>query len=255
MKKTHIFVTILFTALLILPAQLNAQDIVDVEPLPPGNINTVIAGDTTAGGERANPDRIYRLQRGVIYQVTERMNINGNLNIIAADPVGDINDPLNRPPVLAPAILADNSSVGGFFNFIGEGAEIELHNLYLLGVRADQNWLGWGEGIRIGASNVSLKMRGVILEGWSNVALNPDGDWHKLDIQDCVFRNNQHTGSWFGGQCMRGSGTHPSEELIFKNNTFFANSSYIMDVRAFDKASVFEHNTCVYGIVNPFLTR
>ena len=33
---------------------------------------------------------------------------NANVKIIAADPVGDINDPLNRPPVLAPANLADN---------------------------------------------------------------------------------------------------------------------------------------------------
>ena len=98
-------------------------------------------------------------------------------------------------------------------------------------------------------------MRGVIMEGWSNVCINPDGDWHKIDVQDCVFRNNQHTSSWFGGQVFRGSGTHPSEELIFINNTFFANSSYLLDARGYDENTVFEHNTCVYGIVNPFLTR
>lgn len=107
----------------------------------------------------------------------------------------------------------------------------------------------------IRADHISLKMRRVIMEGWSNVAINPTGQWHKIDVQDCYFRNNQHTGSWFGGQVMRGPGGVASDTIIFKNNTFFANSSYIFDVRGFDKLSVFEHNTCVFGIVNPFLIR
>lgn len=256
MKKMLLFSFLLIAAVMLaVPAQVAAQDIVDVAVLPPGNINTVINGDTLAGGVRAHPDRIYRLKRGAIYQVTEPLRINGNLTIIATDVDGDPNAAANRPPVLAPAILADNSSVGGFFDFIGEGAKIDLSDLYLLAIRADQNWLGWGEGMVIRADHISLKMRRVIMEGWSNVAINPSGQWHKIDVQDCYFRNNQHTGSWFGGQVMRGPGGVASDTIIFKNNTFFANSSYIFDVRGFDKLSVFEHNTCVFGIVNPFLIR
>ncbi|MFZ1290089.1 MAG: FlgD immunoglobulin-like domain containing protein [Melioribacteraceae bacterium] len=256
MKKMLLVTILLITAaMFVVPAQISAQDILDVEVLPPGNINTVINGDTLAGGLRAHPDRIYRLKRGAIYQVTEPLRINGNLTVIAADVDGDPAAAANRPPVLAPAILTDNSSVGGFFDFIGEGAKVELSDLYLLAVRADQNWLGWGEGITVRADHISLKMRRVIMEGWSNVAINPAGQWHKIDIQDCYFRNNQHTGSWFGGQVMRGSGGVASDTIIFKNNTFFSNSSYLFDVRGFDKLSVFEHNTCVYGVVNPFLIR
>lgn len=256
MKKILFVTFLLITAsMFVVPTQITAQDILDVEVLPPGNINTVINGDTVAGGLRAHPDRIYRLKRGAIYQVTEPLRINGNLTIIATDVVGDVNDPSNRPPVLAPAILADNSSVGGFFDFIGEGAKIDLSDLYLLAIRADQNWLGWGEGITVRANHISLKMRRVIMEGWSNVAINPAGQWHKFDIQDCYFRNNQHTGSWFGGQVMRGPGGVASDTIIFRNNTFFANNSYLLDVRGFDKLSVFEHNTCVFGVVNPFLIR
>ncbi len=65
----------------------------------------MINGDTLAGGVRAHPNRVYKLRRGSVYQITAPMNINGPITIIANDSAGI------RPPVLAPAILVDNSSV------------------------------------------------------------------------------------------------------------------------------------------------
>ena len=249
MKKVLLFVSFLILAFVwATPTQINAQDILDVAAVPPGNLNEVINGDTLAGGLRAHPDRIYRLTRGNVYQLTEPLKINGNLMMIATD--GDA-----RPPVLAPAILADNSSIDHFFNFIGEGAEVDLSDLYLLGVRADQTWLGWSDGMRLAADRISLKLRRVIFEAFSNVGLTASGQWTKMDVQDCVFRNLQHTGSWFGGQPMRGPGTIAMDTVKFINNTFFCNNSYIWDIRGYDKYSVFEHNTVVYGVVNPFLIR
>lgn len=254
MRKLFLLTSML-AMIFFVPQNMNAQDIVDVAVLPPGNINDVIVGDTTAGGLRANPDRIYRLQRGAVYQVTEPMRVNGNLHIIATDVSGDPDDAANRPPVLAPAILSDNSSIGTMFQFIGEDGVISLSDVYILGIRADQNWLGWGTGMQINADRISVTMRNVIMEGWSNVAIEPNGQFYKMDVEDCYFRNNQHTGSWFGGQVMRGpGGVHP-DTVIFRNNTFFANNSYLWDIRGYDNYSVFEHNTCVFGVVNPFLIR
>jgi len=256
MKKMLLFSTFLiFTLFFVAPAQVSAQDILDVEVLPVGNINEVINGDTVAGGLRANPDRIYRLKRGAIYQVTEPLRINGNLNIIAADVVGDPNELVNRPPVLAPAILPDNSSPGEFFIFIGEGADVNLSDLYLLAVRADQNWLGWGTGVSLNANNISLKVRNVIFEGWSNAGVVNNAQWSKIDIQDSKFRNLQHTGAWFGGQPIMSGSPNAVDTQIVRNNTFFANNSYLWSIRGYDKHSVFEHNTIVYGIVNPLLIR
>ena len=144
-------------AICAIPVQLLAQaaDTLNVAALPVGNINTVIAGDTLAGGVRAHPNRVYRLTRGSIYQVTEAMKINGSLKIIATTGT-------TRPPVLAPAILADNSSIDHFFEFLGKGAKVEMSNIYLLSARADGNTLGWSAGIRIWADSVSLKLRGVM---------------------------------------------------------------------------------------------
>ena len=45
------------------------------------------------------------------------------------------------------------------------------------------------------------------------------------------------------------------DSVKFINNTFFANNSYLWSIRGYDTKSIFEHNTLVYGTVNPFLTR
>jgi hypothetical protein len=240
-----ITVAILFTC----PTQVFAQaDIVDVDPLPPGNINEVINGDTLAGGIRAHPDRVYRLTRGSVYQVTEPLNINGSLNIIATDGT-------DRPPVLAPAILSDNSSIDHFFDFVGKGGNVELNDLYFLSVRADDNVLGWSDGMRIFADSMSLKMKGCIWDGFTHTAIHLHSWWTKMLVQDCVFRNEMHGTSWFGGGAFLSDGGPAMDTCIWVNNTFFCNNSYLWSIRGYDRFSVFDHNTVVYSTVNPFLMR
>lgn len=255
----HVFSLLALVALVALcavPMQqvaVAAGDTLVVLATPAGNINTVINGDTLAGGVRAHPDRVYKLRRGNVYQVTEPIKVNGPITIIANDStVGGV--PV-RPPVLAPAILIDNSSVDNFFNFIGKGARVNLNNLYLLSIRSDQNWLGWSTGIILNADSIKLRMRGVIMDGWSNAGVLINAHWTKTDIQDCVFRNHQHSSSWFGGQPFMSGSPLALDTVKVVNNTFFANNSYLWSIRGYDRESIFDHNTLVYGTVNPFLTR
>jgi hypothetical protein len=229
-----------------IPSQVYA-DTLDVAVQPVGNINTVINSDTVAGGFRAHPDRVYRLARGVIYQMTEPIKINGNLNIIAAEGT-------TRPPVLAPAILTDGSSIDHFFDFIGANSNIDISNLYLLSVRSDQSWLGWSAAMRVNADHIAIKLRGVIFDAFSEAGIRVSAHWTKLDVQDCTFRNLQQSGSWFGGQPFMTDQVNHMDTVKFINNTFFACGSYLWSIRGYDKYSLFEHNTVVYGIVNPFLT-
>lgn len=226
-----------------------APDTLDVAATPPGNINTVINSDTLAGGVRANPDRVYRLNRGSVYQVTEPIKVNGNLYMTSTAGT-------NRPPVLAPAILTDNSSIDHFFEFIGKGANVSLTNLYVLSQRADNNWLGWSDGIRMQADSVKLTMRGVILDGFSSAGVSiGSSQWTKVDIQDCIFRNHQHSGAWFGGQPFMTSSPTALDTVKIINNTFFANNSYSWSIRGYTPWAQFDHNTMVFGTVNPFLIR
>ena len=225
-------------------------DTVYVAVLPAGNVNNVVNGDTLAGGLRQHPNRAYKLRRGSVYQVTAPMSVNGSIIIIANDTTGNV-----RPPVLAPAILADNSSIDHFFDFVGKGGKVTMKNIYLLSVRADQAQLGWSDGFRVGADSVKIWLRGCIFDAFSDAGITTSGQWCKYDIQDCVFRNHQHSSSWFGGQpLMSGSPVHVDTMRVV-NNTFFANNSYSWSIRGFDKFSLFEHNTMVFGTVNPFLIR
>ncbi len=231
-------------------AQVLTPDTIYVAALPAGNLNAVIQGDTLTGGFRAHPNRTYKLRRGSVYQVTAPMVINGSIAIIANDTTGNV-----RPPVLAPAILPDNSSIDHFFDFVGKGGKVTMSNVYLLSVRADQNALGWSDGFRIPADSVKVKLRGVIFDAFSDAGMTTSGHWCKFDVQDCVFRNHQHPSAWFGGQpFMTGSPVH-LDTVKFINNTFIANNSYSWSIRGYDRWSVFEHNTMIFGTVNPFLMR
>jgi hypothetical protein len=223
-------------------------DTVDVAAVPPGNFNTVINGDTLAGGVRAHPDRVYRLKHGSVYQVTEALNINGDLHIVADNGTG-------RPPVLAAAILQDNSSIDHFMTFIGPGAKVEIKNVYILAARADGAALGWSDGIRINADSVQMTLKGDIFDAFSHTAIQGNGQWAKLNVQDCVFRNEMHSTSWFGGGGYLTGAPVAQDTCIFMNNTFFCNNSYNWSIRGYSPYAVFSHNTMVYETVNPFLIR
>ena len=69
MKRLLCFIAFLTMVLLTTPVQMFG-DTLDVAAIPPGNFNSVINGDTLTGGVRAHPDRIYRLKRGSVYQVS-----------------------------------------------------------------------------------------------------------------------------------------------------------------------------------------
>ena len=247
MKRLLCFIAFLTMVLLTTPVQMFG-DTLDVAAIPPGNFNSVINGDTLAGGVRAHPDRVYRLQRGFIYQVTEALNINGNLNIVATSGT-------DRPPVLAPAILQDNSSIDHFITFIGPGAKVNINNVYFLSARADGAALGWSDGINLNADSVQMTLKGCIFDAFTHSALNANAQWDKLDVQDCVFRNEMHSTSWFGGGGFLTGAPIAQDTCRFINNTFFCNNSYDWSIRGYSPYAVFDHNTMVYQTVNPFLIR
>ena len=109
--------------------------------------------------------------------------------------------------------------------------------------------------MRIQADSINVKLRGVIFDAFSEAGIRVYAQWTKLDVQDCYFRNHQHSSSWFGGQPFMTDAPNHLDTVKFINNTFFANNSYSWSIRGYDKYSLFEHNTMVFGAANPFLIR
>ncbi|MFH1195137.1 MAG: FlgD immunoglobulin-like domain containing protein [bacterium] len=208
------------------------------------NISNIINADTSV-----TEHRTYVLDRGAIYYIDKAFEITHSCTFTAQGAAA-------RPPVLAVAIRADGSNEEWFFKLIEVGINVELNDLYLLSMRSDQQTLGWSRAIHIGANNISLKLRNVVFDAFTEAGIRIDGaDFVKLDVQDCHFRNFIHSTSYFGGQPFLSNGNDHPDSTIFINNTFFACNSYLYSIRGFGPRSVFKHNTVVYTAVNPFLIR
>lgn len=244
MKKLLCFVIIL---LFTIPVSLFAQDTLEVQPTPPGNLNDVLNADTLSNGQRAH--KVYKLGRGFIYQITAPMEINGSFTIVSPG------DPNTRPAVIAFAILSDGSNADHFFDVVGKGAKVELDSIYITSFRSDQAEGGWIDGFRLNADSVKFTLNNCIFDGISHTSIALSGFWNKITVENCVFRNEQHATSFFSGGAFLSNNSVCEDTSIFRNNTFFCNNAYLWGPRGYTPYALLDHNTFVYGNVNPFLMR
>ena len=253
MKKYFTLLLMGFAFLLLRPNTAFAQntDTLDIGVADAANISNVINGDTLSGGVIKNPNRVYRLQRGLIYQLDATISIRGSFKMIATD--GD-----GRPPVLAAKILADNSSIGRYFQLYGAVSKDEFDDIYFLGIRQDGDIsLALNSAISVLDSAISLKVRRCVFDGYGarGIQVLEGGVWSKIDVQDSKFRNLIYPGgSWLYGQAFKTTGnTYPLDTVKFINNTFLACGSYVFGVSGYVNYALFDHNTILYGVGNTFL--
>ncbi len=243
MKKLLTFFSLLF--LLVLCGSISAQSTTDTVYIPGSQsleISNIINADTSV-----TDYRVYVLDRGAIYYIETAFELTSSCKFMATGSA-------DRPPVLAPAIRADNSSEEWFFKLVRVGIDVEINDLYLLSMRSDGQTLGWSRAISVQSSDCSLKMRNVVLDGWTEAGIRVQADKYKLDVQDCHFRNFIHSSSYFGGQPFMTDYNYP-DSVSFINNTFFAVNAYLFSIRALGPYANFEHNTIAYTAVNPLITR
>ncbi len=229
------------------PSTVSAQSTTDTVFIPGAqslNISKIINADTSV-----TAPRVYVLDRGAIYYIETAFEITHSAKFIARGTAA-------RPPILAPATRADGSSEEWFFKFIKKGIKIEVSDMYLLSMTSAKKTLGWSRGMWIGADSISLKLNKVVFDGWTEACIRAEGGrFYKLKVENCHFRNILHSSSYFGGQPFMTDNNSHTDTTIFRNNTFFATNAYLWSVRGVSPYSLFEHNTVVYGAVNPFLIR
>ena len=229
-----------------------SSDTLIIAANPPGNLNNIINGDTTATGEQVNPDRVYVVkQTGVvdtIYFLTEEIRIK-DLNL-----VGITNPNTGFPPVIQPYIHQDGTSINDFIVVLEEGV-ISLKNLYLLATRSDGLSVtssaisAHGESVRFVIDECVFENFGA--QGTSNILNTWNTTGSDIFVSNSLFRNNQSDiphhpcGNWAG------PGLISVDSVIYKNNTFFVLGGCIEGSNTDVGYLEFDHNTIFMTTKNP----
>lgn len=224
------------------------KDTVRVSALPPGNLNNFINGDTIAGGY-AKPNRVYLLQQtgdlDTVYYMTAPISVKGSVFI-----VGKINPKTGHPPVIAPSIAEDNSSIGYFFAPQGDDT-LSLKGLYFMGTRTDGISFTGRFVVPTGNNNVFIFDHCVVENisgaGTPNLFDTWNTDHNSFYITNCLFRNNQDDNPQNPGFAWIDPGTYPCDTAVFHNNTFFIMGGYILGSSGYGaKYLDFQHNTIFF---------
>ena len=223
-----------------------AGDTVWVPASPAGNINVMIQGDTLSNGQRAHPNRTYKLYRDSIYYFTATINVNFPVSIIA-------DTGSHRPPVIAPAILADNKSPNPFMSIYTGARQLLFKYLYFTGVRPDQLLVesGYADCMLYNSDSTNSTYSKCVFDGWGRVINDNSGNYNKFTITDCLFRNAMHPTITFEGDSFFSNSGAPTDSVVMVNNTMFCNNAYANCNVDYNVYTRFDHNTVFLNCVNP----
>ncbi len=222
-----------------------SADTVIVSALPPGNLNNLINADTTAAG-LVKPNTVFLLKPtgglDTVYWMTAPVSAKGNVSI-----VGYVNPTTGHPPVVAPSIAGDNSSIPYFFNSQGHDT-LSLKGIYFLGTRTDTVSFTGRFVEPAGDSDVYIYdhciLENISGAGTPNLFDTWDHNHESFYVTNCEFRNNQDDNPQNPGFAWVDGGTYPCDTAIFKNNTFFLTGGYVLGSSNYGCAYLdFEHNT------------
>ncbi|HTY12478.1 MAG TPA: T9SS type A sorting domain-containing protein [Bacteroidota bacterium] len=226
-------------------ASFAAADTVVVTALPPGNLNNIINADTTATGF-VKPNTVFLLKPtgtiDTVYYMTAPISSKGSITI-----VGYLNHATGHPPVVAPSIAEDNSSIGNFFSPQGNDT-LSLKGIYFMGTRTDSISFTGRFVAPAGDSNV-FYFDHCILEnisgaGTPNLFDTWNHDHNSFYITNCEFRNNQDDNPQNPGFAWIDPGTYPCDTAKFWNNTFFLTGGYVLGSSGYGATYLdFQHNT------------
>ncbi len=223
-----------------------SSDTLYVSAMPPGNINNVIAGDTTATGARKDPNRVYVLQQtgsvDTTYFFTATINLFANFSGGTLTIIGKNNPVTGMPPVIEPFILTDNTTPARFAEC--DDGNISLNNLYFLGERTDGLITTGDDRILDGIPvHAWLRINHCVFDNFTagqGALISYGGDSNSVYITNTEFRNIQSQASFPTNIIF----AEAADTLQFVNDTFFGISFGIWGNDNLQYLQ-FEHNTMV----------
>ncbi|NND07730.1 MAG: T9SS type A sorting domain-containing protein [Saprospiraceae bacterium] len=186
---------------------LSAQSEMIIEPTDVGILNQTIFGDTTATGERMDPERVYVLRRGAPYLLSESMRWGGfHLRIKAEEGDGP------RPLILF-NVDAGGSTLAQLFR-LDDGADFTISGLHI----TCRDILGnsVNRAIRLSGDKGTVRVDDCIIEeaGQSGFRLNADSV--KLFVTNSIINRIGNPVNPNNGRFMDNRG-HPIDSIWIEN--------------------------------------
>ena len=198
-----------------------------VESTGVGSLNEAIFGDTTATGERANPDRVYVLRRGTPYLLSGSIRWSDfDIHIKAEDGPGS-------RPLLIHAPSEGGESIAQLFR-LDNGANLTI------------------EGVHINVRN--------ILKGFSERGIRVSGDFSRVVVDDCVIEEAGQSGFRLNADSIKVFVTNSIFNRIGEpedpnNGRLFDNRGHPLDTLLLENCIVYDVSSRYYrnGGSNPFI--
>ncbi len=219
-------------------------------PINGPTFDQVIMGDTTATGQRNNPNRVYLLQQtgstDTVYYYDNSMITNFNVTII-----GKRNPITGMPPVICPNVLPDGSAPGNLMAPRGTGNVITLKGLYILGETFNgQHFLG--NIINESGDSTTIIYDHDVIDNCAPFLAYMQGKWGNFYMKNCEFRNASNQ-FWQAGGAVWGYGAAPLDTVSIVNNTFFGVGRCIIGGPGYVKYFNYNHNTNFLGTGGLFI--
>ena len=242
MKKATILWLALFVALPGIRSGLFAQqpDTVlvptEINGDPYGAINKFIMGDTTATGERNNPNRTYMLEAGKIYFLSGTMQTHFPLRLIGQEPQEG-----QKPAVLTSGVSPSGGTVGRFFKCFDDAT---FKNIYF------QTCPPTGKGetfqtLQLIADSARYVFDNCYFEWGRWLTIRVEGKGTKVYITNSYFRNIENKNAIYNGRVLQFHNT-PVDTVVMVNNTVFNCNSYFLHIISnYANYARIEHNTIV----------
>lgn len=250
MKKIFLSsIVVILTVLFTTTTEVYSQALGDTLLLYANPSGTTIDAQITADQANNPPsDRVYLLQQtgptDTVYFYNANINATYNLTI-----VGKPNPITGMLPIIAPGLTASNTSPTYFLDVTSNGKTLTLENLYYS--NRNINGVATTNGsspIQATADSVTLILNHCVLDGLAkSTYVFPNGNYDKIKIANCEFRDMQYT-KFGGGVIYYGKGL-PSDSIIIKNSTMFCVNGRVFGETGPSKYFEFDHNTVFFAAV------
>ena len=209
-----------------------------------GALNEAIKNDTTTSGDRVH--KVYKLQRGAQYILTEILQLDFLLVLVADKP-----DDANRPPIVRAGLKADGGAVGNLWHIFDNAT---FKNLWIFGSNLDGTGpISWIIH-EVKGSGKKINFEGCIFETpytWWGMFLDNGGN-NVYKINDCIFKNiGAPSGADWNGAVFASANM---DSIIVKNTTYFNFGAFAVNGGDGSSEAFYaeiDHCTFVNSMVHP----